>query len=309
MDPAPPLSKFRWLGRALMAFVFCPLLGGAIAWVMLRPVDVGLGMTQLGGEKRNAREILTARIIYEANHNEELPPEAVTDVYAFAAFLARAPGRSFLSEWASPIDPAWRLSTKHPKSILAPAQDGSPTRINPDFQGAPLAVAVALVPSAVKIQGDAPLVWTRGLSPDGTWRDDSPYYGTGGFIASAGESKFYTDLRKTPLHKWGTNEPTSNIREALPPGTRIDEFLPPPEVAAYVSGLKQRPIASLIVSSLLLLLCSLVTAGMVPRLHPEFRGLITASGVFCATFFWFSLYHNPIDELLNQHAVSVEYLP
>ncbi len=72
-----------------------------------------------------------------------------------------------------------------------------------------------------------PLVWTRGLQPDGKWsKTSAPYGDWGGFVVFADGSmqKFNTIDRK--LVKFGTKQPTSDIREALPPGTRILESAP-----------------------------------------------------------------------------------
>jgi len=58
-------------------------------------------------------------------------------------------------------------------------------------------------------------MWTRGLQPDGTWSMDSPFNGSGGFIAFL--DGHYDWYEKADFCKYGTNIPTVNVHEALPP--------------------------------------------------------------------------------------------
>ncbi len=41
------------------------------------------------------------------------------------------------------------------------------------------------------------------------------------------------------LKSWGTGKPTSNIYEALPPETRISEYIPTPEVAKKMASIRR----------------------------------------------------------------------
>ena len=66
------------------------------------------------------------------------------------------------------------------------------------------------------------------MKPDGTWADDSPSGNWGGYVFFAdGHVINFKDSINGRLVKWGTKIPTSNILEALPPGTRILEYKPP----------------------------------------------------------------------------------
>jgi len=150
-----------------------------------------------------------------------LAPENLTDVYALAAAIAREGGISLPGFWISRLDPA--VTGTIPTSILSPSVAGAAPAINPQFLALPLSVAVALVPNPGSLPSSTPIAWTRGLQADGTWRKDSPYGGTGGNIFFAdGQVRQYAE-NKVQLVKWETNIPTSNIAEALPPGTRIGE--------------------------------------------------------------------------------------
>jgi hypothetical protein len=72
-----------------------------------------------------------------------------------------------------------------------------------------------------------PIAWTRGLQPDGTWSKDSPHEGEGGYIVFLGGnvSGFTKSLTDSPLQRYDGNGTTTNILEALPPGTRVGEYL------------------------------------------------------------------------------------
>ena len=44
----------------------------------------------------------------------------------------------------------------------------------------------------------------------------------------------FRDSLNNTLVKWGTKEPTNDIREALPPGTQIGEYVPNPKGQSLV---------------------------------------------------------------------------
>lgn len=179
----------------------------------------------------------------ESDHPAVFSSTNPANIYVFAAQLGRfglTKPEQWLSRlsntfglndpklWLSKADPANPYPSKPPASILAsnPLADGM-RPINPKFQGLPLAFAVALFPPGTditKLPVTTPLAWTRGLQSDGTWSTiHAPYGDWGGFIVYAGG---YLETFKTiegRLVKFGTDQPTSDIREALPLGTRILE--------------------------------------------------------------------------------------
>jgi prepilin-type processing-associated H-X9-DG protein len=81
-------------------------------------------------------------------------------------------------------------------------------------------VAVAVDPNAPASL--TPILWTRGLQDDGTWRD-GVYGSQGGFVAFLdGHVQWYKSLASgKKLLRYGHDEVTVNIREALPPGARV----------------------------------------------------------------------------------------
>ena len=95
------------------------------------------------------------------------------------------------------------------------------------FAVLPLSVFVAANISIKAPAATTPIAWTRGLQPDGTWsQTNSPWKGKGGHIAFLDGHVDWADRLSTEpgeysLVKFGTQEPTVNILEALPPGAVV----------------------------------------------------------------------------------------
>jgi prepilin-type processing-associated H-X9-DG protein len=152
-----------------------------------------------------------------------------------ALILARYASLNDASFWFIWSDSA--LAGKpHPHSVLVDAQGNNASvheengTLNPDFARLQLSyVFAANIPLNAAVE-TTPLVWTRGLQFDGTWAKDSPWKGDGGHVAFLdGHVEWYEKLPLTktgtdgpdPLVKYGTTTPTTDIREALPPGAII----------------------------------------------------------------------------------------
>jgi hypothetical protein len=157
------------------------------------------------------------------------------DIYEVAALLVR--DSDIMNDpwfWVSRYDAIFPpLAHNQLTTVVDPAQEGfiRNAPLNPKFKGAALAYAVAIFPTGTKLNDlptSTPLAWTRGLQADGTWSKTLGTYGDwGGFIVFAGGNLEKFKSIDGKLVKFGTNEPTSNILEALPPGSRISEFAPP----------------------------------------------------------------------------------
>jgi hypothetical protein len=180
------------------------------------------------------RTIGNAELVHEQNYPGALTSDAVPDIYAFAAQLARDGQLVEPKTWFSKFDEGFNLSSKFPSTIVDPAAAGAVAPINPKFQGTPLAFAVALFPKGTHVStlpSTVPLAWTRGLQTDGTWRKDSPYGGVGGFVFFLGNNLTY--FKGSTASNGGLTtlkgQSTTNILETLPPGTRISEFQGPPK--------------------------------------------------------------------------------
>lgn len=211
--------------------VVCVIIG--ILGLFIFPA-ISCGCSPSGVIKRNVdgtnlRSIGQAMLAYTQDNADGLLPAAgANDVHDVAANLARS-GLNVPSLWVSKVDLNYPANMDGITQIIvatgAAAKDTAPT--DPKFQSLPLAFAVAGFPPGTditKLPGSTPLAWTRGLSPSGEWLNGvAPYNDWGGFIVFAGGNleKFKTIDGK--LVKFGTTQPTSDIREALPPGTRILE--------------------------------------------------------------------------------------
>jgi prepilin-type N-terminal cleavage/methylation domain-containing protein len=185
-------------------------------------------------EGTNLRTIGQAMLAAENDQPGTLSSVNPPDIYAFAAQLAHS-GLNDWKLWLSKVDAANPYPSDSHSFIIAVNSAADGTRpINPKFQGLPLAFAVALFPPGTditKLPPTTPLAWTRGLQPDGKWaKTSAPYGDWGGFIVFAGGNlEKYVPKIGGKLVKFGTTQPTSDIREALPPGTRISEFTPKPK--------------------------------------------------------------------------------
>ena len=238
----------------------------------------------------NLRALGQARLAIESE-GEPLSSEALTDVYAYAVALSRFGGINEPKFWYSAVDPMAR-SFQWPDTIVSP---DNKAKIEPRFQGAPLAVAVALLPRVASLPGTTPIMWTRGLQSDGTWRKDAPFGDLGGniFFAAGTVSKYRSIDGK--LTAWGTGKPTSNIREALPPDTRIGEYVPTQEDIRRGEELRRHEewlhdfkfAVSMLISLLLLFGCSLLATVKVNAAEDVMiRWMGIVLGVPCAIWFW-----------------------
>ncbi len=210
------------------------LLGGLMAdmgpMLPLFRSSTTLANVRRNVEAINLRSIGQAMLTEESVHPGTLTAGDLSDVYALAARLARYGDMTDPKLWFSRLDPM--LPQELPASILDPAQDKASATLRPQFQGAPLAFAVALFPAGTnfaKLPPTTPLAWTRGLRPDGMWRDDSPYGDWGGHIVFVnGTTQTFPRGIKRKLTAFGTAKLTDSILETLPPGTRVSEYIPPP---------------------------------------------------------------------------------
>jgi hypothetical protein len=211
--------------------VLCVLADGFMGAVRSVKEEVTRSMDGTNGP----RAIIQAWATESADGNPGLPPEALHDVRTFAAYLARAQHLTYPGHWVSRVDPAVKASGLDVRgSILA---DGYTGKFAPGFEDAPFAWAIALVPDIMVLPPETPVMWTRGLKPDGTWRADSPYGIWGGYVGYASGAMEVFRGKITGLMKWDTKNPTDNIAEALPPGTRISEYTLTPQM---VERIRQR---------------------------------------------------------------------
>lgn len=176
----------------------------------------------------NLRQLGQASIIYAVDNNECLP--VATDVWDYARLLA-----GILNDgtyWQSPIDPATANTAREKIDVLLPPSDNrAPRALNPAFRAIKPTLAVALGKLHMGMPSTTPILWTRGLQPDGTWAPHSPYGTHGGYIMFlSGNVSYYRNLTDDGGQLIDRNgNKTANILAALPTGVRIGEYMPTPE--------------------------------------------------------------------------------
>lgn len=171
-------------------------------------------------DSSNLRQVGQASLIAAGDHNNQLP--RATDVWDYARQLAVDGGLNDGTIWISSLDPAREAAPSGVSTVV----DSDKRAIHPAFLASKPSFAVALGDLNANMPGTTPVAWTRGLQPDGTWAAHSPYGIQGGHIVFlAGNVEFYKDV-KDSLVSFDGKRRTSNILEALPPGTRIGEYVP-----------------------------------------------------------------------------------
>lgn len=169
---------------------------------------------------RELRGIMQASLVYAADHQDKLP--AAETIWGYAAELARGGGLNDASVWVIDHDPAQTRRSLPAENVLAADKRGVESRFletKPSW-AVPLGDLNAWMPHTM------PIAWTRGLRRDGTWAPHSPYGGEGGYVVFlAGNVRFFRDV-KNRLECFDGKGTTSDILEALPPGTRIGEYAP-----------------------------------------------------------------------------------
>ncbi len=236
------MPSIRVLGR----HIFIRLIGVfslAVIPAFTSPGQV-LGMASKSASSTsdglNLRQIGQSSLIYAQDHQDQLP--RASDVWDYAGMLAENAGLNGASSWQSRFDPATTTHNDFPALILSPAAGGKPRELNPAFRKLRPCFAVALGSLNVNMPATTPIVWTRGLQSDGTWAKHSPYGEEGGYIYFiGGKVSFYPNLTTNggELTRFDGTGKTSNILEALPPGTRIGEYLPTPEEQVEWANMKR----------------------------------------------------------------------
>ena len=170
----------------------------------------------------NLRQIGQANLIYASDHLDQLP--RADNIWNYAAELARDGGLNDASTWVAAKDPANTSRANRLSTVLTADRKD----LEPSFRELVPSWAVALGELDANMPATMPLAWTRGLRPDGTWSPHSPYGIEGGYIVFLGGNVTFFRNVKGALVRFDDGWLTSNILEALPPGTRIGEYVPNP---------------------------------------------------------------------------------
>lgn len=219
----------------MVSLLFLVVVFSALA-VLAIPAFFGTDHHPLGFVySSNLRSIASA---YQAYTTSEKTPRIYTakpgdTVHDIAVLLAQNDGLYDAAFWIFKPD---LNGQPMPKNVLI--GDPSYGKINPDFAKLTLAWEFAANIPANAPPTTTPVAWTRGLQPDGTWDETSPWKGAGGHIAFLDghvewvDKKLTTEDAETRLVNFTTHQPTVNIREALPPGAVILSAEPHPFLKA-----------------------------------------------------------------------------
>ena len=226
------LSKYLQPARALFHLPRYP--SAALVWVMAFLTGLcpawcfGRSYSTTAEGHMDLQQIGYATLIYASDHQDRFPQ--ATDVWDYARVLAEDAGLDDARVWQCRIDPANASTFDKKFTVLSSVKKDQPRILNPKFHEIKPSFAVALGKLHLSRPSTTPIAWTRGLQPDGTWAAHSPYGTRGGHIMFlAGNVRFFknlTDEGGQLVRPDGTK--TANVLEALPPGTRISEYLPTP---------------------------------------------------------------------------------
>jgi hypothetical protein len=223
-----------WFGPVVA--VCLVLIAGA---VIVSAVGRVREMCSRSVESSNLRQLGQVALIYASEHQGNLP--VAEDVWDYAGKLARDSGIDDATMWYAGMDPANLESRRHVSTVLTADHRG----LEPNFRNMKPSWAVPLGQLSANMPATTPLIWTRGLKPDGTWSSDSPNGTSGGHIVFLGGNvqRFSTLTSGIELQRFDGKGKTRNIIEALPPGTRIGEYVPTEaEQFAWATEIAIRPL-------------------------------------------------------------------
>lgn len=237
----PPVSRqpLRFLRKMKLSISKKLLIGiiitAAFAWLLIAWFFASIRTfdTHHNPDPSGLRQIAQSSLISAYDNRDVYMESKAADIWDLATLLARYADLNDASCWVSKVDPANPdpIDARSIRILLPRQAPNTPLLPNPDFRQVRPSVAVVLGPITHATPATTPLAWTRGLQSDGTWAAHSPYGTQGGFIVFKDASvRSFTDLKKDggQLIRFDGKGNTSNILEALPPGSRISEYEPTP---------------------------------------------------------------------------------
>lgn len=216
------------LAVGALAVIF---VGGFGAAILIPTVSKVRETARRTVDNHSLRQIAQAALIYAADKGGRLPGQAtapdgtaeaddkLTTIHAVAVALARDGGLNEASLWFSASDKAAHRAGAPTEPFPIVLEDGT---ASPEFMAQPVLSWDFVTGLHVNHGPNTPVAWTRGLRRDGRWDPATGVNSSdGGHIAFlGGHVTCYPTLEYAPLL---TPEglPTSDIIQALPPGTRV----------------------------------------------------------------------------------------
>ncbi|MCC5835420.1 MAG: prepilin-type N-terminal cleavage/methylation domain-containing protein [Opitutales bacterium] len=229
------VSAPRRGGFSLIELLVVIALIGLLAGLLIPAVGSVRQQAQMTSAGHNMRQVLIAWSAEQRYASGDL--DEAESVHAWALVLARRQGLNDARLYRVTGDPRQRSSGNSLLRVGQPQEDGS-WQLSDDFVREPTSVVIAsgVVPGIHP--PSTPVMWTRGLRPEGRWaslsEDEPAVFGDrGGFIGFLdGRVEFFEDLTLNGglLTEFGTGLPTADIRRALPPAAVILRESSPAEI-------------------------------------------------------------------------------
>lgn len=171
----------------------------------------------------NIRQIIMAYSVYSNQNGKTrtIPStgeKAVTDIYQWARILAAEVELIDAFLYYVDVDPLVS-GADLPNVIVRNDLESGTVSLDPKWNNSPVGYEAAAGLSPLAPASTTPLIWTRGLQPDGTWSTSSPWEGRGGHIGFLdGHVVFFKNLGEgddAVLINYLNKSPTANIEEAI----------------------------------------------------------------------------------------------
>ncbi len=224
---AAPRSALR--GFTLIELLTVIAIIGILAAIVIPTVRNATDSAKRTADMSGVRQILTAAKLYAANNEGHLPdPQTIPNAtlnapqpaWKWIGILAKGGMMEDPTFYFSKLDPAF--SGTYPQFIIQPTAARNTMNLQFTTNRSPSWEFVGAVKE--NDTPTTPVVYTRGLTPAGTWNVTSGVYkDTGGFVAFLGGNvQFYSSIT-TANSPFRSNNPTStstnppvDIRQAIP---------------------------------------------------------------------------------------------
>lgn len=213
-------------GFSLIELLVVIALIGLLAGLLIPAVGSVRQQAQITRAGHDMRQILIAWSAEQRAGAREF--DSVDSVHAWALVLARRQNLNDARIYLVGSDPALQGAGIEPRWVGQPGETGL-WQLDSRFANTTLSIVVAQGVSPSRHPPSTPVIWSRGLGPDGKWasiKSSEPgvFGSSGGFIAFLdGRVEFFEDLAEGggQLLDYQSRRPTADIRKALPPGARI----------------------------------------------------------------------------------------